>query len=130
VVGSAGITLNSFKLLEGATTLATGSITSTASGVGSFTFFGTTFDQYNTLFSSSLSFSPLLSGHTYELEIKGNNSYNTGGAFAGSFSVTAAPVPEPEEWAMMRSASGWWATRSAASRKAWPGLHCDLSLDA
>ena len=88
-----GVILTSFDLYDGnhTTILSTGSITSETAGS-------------STLFKSSFSNTSLLANHAYSIEVNGTTLGN-GGSYAFAVSTTA-PVPEPEEWAMMLVGAG------------------------
>lgn len=88
-----GVILTSFNLYDGdhTTILSTGSITSATAGS-------------STSFTSSFSAPSLLANHTYSIEVNGTTLGN-GGSYAFAVSTTA-PVPEPEEWAMMLVGAG------------------------
>jgi hypothetical protein len=95
---SSGTKLESFNLFDGtahninATPVVIGAISTPPVGQGPY-------------FASLFTPTPLLENHAYSLEINGT-ALNNGGSYGASLSTIAAPVPEPEEWAMMLVGGG------------------------
>jgi hypothetical protein len=103
LIGTSGVSLSSISLWDGATKLVSSTATSTGSGTstfpGGYVLSGTTY-------SATLNYLPLLVGHTYDIKVSGTNFNSSGGAYAGTLTLNTAPIPEPEEWAMMLVGAG------------------------
>ena len=93
---SNGTQIKSFDLYDGSTKLATGTVSSTANAIGS----GHTY-------ASIVSYSPLIAGKEYSIEVTGTVLAGTAAGKGNySLSLSTAPIPEPEEWAMMLVGAG------------------------
>lgn len=89
--GAAGATITGFDLYKGASLVASGAVNSGSLGFGI------------TSYSSMVSSVPFTAGESYSLKISGV-ALSAGANYGASLST--APVPEPEEWAMMMVGAG------------------------
>jgi len=93
---SKGTQIKTFDLYDGATKLATGSVSSTANAVGS-----------GQSYASIVNYSPMIAGKEYTISVTGSVLASTAAGKGNySLSLSTAPVPEPEEWAMMLVGAG------------------------
>ncbi len=91
-----GTQIKTFDLFDGATKLATGSVSSSGNAVGN-----------GSSYASIVNYSPLAAGKEYSINITGTVLAGTAvGKGNYSLSLSTAPVPEPEEWAMMLVGAG------------------------
>ena len=91
-----GTQIKTFDLYDGSTKLATGTIQSSANAVGN-----------GSSYASIVNYSPLIAGKEYSLEVAGTVLAGTAAGKGNySLSLSTAPVPEPEEWAMMLVGAG------------------------
>ena len=91
-----GTQIKSFDLYDGSTKLATGSVNSTANAIGT-----------GSSYASIVNYAPLIAGKEYSVNVAGTVLASTAAGKGNySLSLSTAPVPEPEEWAMMLVGAG------------------------
>ena len=94
---SKGTQIKTFDLYDASSTkVATGSVTSTANAVGT-----------GSSYASIVNYAPLIAGKEYSINVAGTVLASTAAGKGNySLSLSTAPVPEPEEWAMMLVGAG------------------------
>lgn len=102
-----GVTLNNVALYAGSKEIASITATGISSAPNVISLYGGQIQESLTATTYSALLSQVLKANTaYSLVVTGNNLGNVAGNISGSLSALAAPVPEPEEWAMMLVGTG------------------------